>query len=196
MCDVDKCGFIGNIKHVIRISGTKIRNLRKSKDLTIKELADEIGLSSSAIGMYERGMRSPDLETIIILSRFFAVDMEYFFEGINNLFEKERKADSNSDKVFSSRRIENTLITEKALKRANGNCEFCQNRAPFICSNGIPYLETYLIKKKAVEGNISIDDIAAVCPNCYKKLEILQLPGDIMFLQQQIRQKNLKIYRE
>ncbi|WP_148554210.1 helix-turn-helix domain-containing protein [Paenibacillus polymyxa] len=56
---------------MITISGMKLRKLRKSKGMTIKELADELGLSSSTVGMYERGERSPNVKTLYRLAHFF-----------------------------------------------------------------------------------------------------------------------------
>ncbi|WP_087071396.1 helix-turn-helix domain-containing protein [Paenibacillus bovis] len=47
-----------------------LRAIRKSHNLTLKELAAQMQVSPSAIGMYERGQRTPD---IIYLSRLAAL---------------------------------------------------------------------------------------------------------------------------
>ncbi|WP_420540402.1 hypothetical protein ACN92M_26500 (plasmid) [Paenibacillus polymyxa] len=123
-----------------------------------------------AIGMYERGERNPNLETIHIFARFFSVEVDCFLNGMT----------VNQEKINIS------YIANQALERASGICELCGGMAPFIRSNGIPYLETYKIKGSS--------HVAAVCPNCRKKLEILELPGDIIYLQQKIN--NLGIYEK
>lgn len=51
--------------------------LRKKSDLSQKELADNTGLTRSAIGMYETGKREPDFETLEIFADYFNVDMDY-----------------------------------------------------------------------------------------------------------------------
>lgn len=44
--------------------GTIIRRIRKSKNLTMKELGKKIGISEQGIGNYERGDRAPSIETL------------------------------------------------------------------------------------------------------------------------------------
>lgn len=177
---------------MIKINGTKIRALRRSKQLTIQQLADQVGLSSSAIGMYERGMRTPDLETIYVLARYFSVEIDYFLEGNKNLFREEQLGENLNyrDKFISDEKVAISFVINQVLKRASGICELCNSMAPFISPNGQPYLETYMLKPESPEGNISAKNVVAVCPNCRKKLSILQLPGDITFLQNKIYGKD------
>lgn len=52
-------------------------NLRKDADMTQKELAKAVGLSASAIAMYEAGTRIPPLETLEAIADYFNVDMNY-----------------------------------------------------------------------------------------------------------------------
>lgn len=49
--------------------------LRKREGFSQKELADKIGVSRSAIGMYEAGEREPDFETLEALADTFNVNM-------------------------------------------------------------------------------------------------------------------------
>jgi len=55
----------------------RLRLLRKEKDLTQGELGSKLNLSTSAISMYEKGNRTPDLETLEIFADFFNVDTDY-----------------------------------------------------------------------------------------------------------------------
>lgn len=50
--------------------------LRKRKALSQQELAEKLGLTRSAIGMYETGKREPDLETLEAFADFYNVDMD------------------------------------------------------------------------------------------------------------------------
>lgn len=50
-------------------------HLRRKAGLSQQQLADGLGLSRSAIGMYETGKREPDMETLRMFSEFFGVDM-------------------------------------------------------------------------------------------------------------------------
>lgn len=49
--------------------------LRKRAGLSQQQLADALGMTRSAISMYETGKREPDLETLEIFADFFNVDM-------------------------------------------------------------------------------------------------------------------------
>lgn len=49
--------------------------LRKRNGYSQQELAEKLGMTRSAIGMYETGRREPDLETLEIFADFYNVDM-------------------------------------------------------------------------------------------------------------------------
>lgn len=51
-----------------------LKGLRKDHALTQKELAKKLGLAASTVGMYERGEREPDFETLEKISSIFGVD--------------------------------------------------------------------------------------------------------------------------
>ena len=55
--------------------GSTLSALRRREGLSQQELAARLGLTRSAIGMYETGKREPDLHTLTLLARFFQVDM-------------------------------------------------------------------------------------------------------------------------
>lgn len=55
----------------------RIRELRKAKGLTMKELGARFGLAESTVSLYERGKHEPDLETLRNLSAFFSVTVDY-----------------------------------------------------------------------------------------------------------------------
>ena len=57
--------------------GERIKKLRISAGLTQHELAKMVGgVSASAIGMYEQGRRTPDMERLIKLSEIFNVSTD------------------------------------------------------------------------------------------------------------------------
>lgn len=55
--------------------GENIRKLRKSHKLTLKELGLRVGLSEQAIGQYERGDRTPNIETLDKLAKALDVHL-------------------------------------------------------------------------------------------------------------------------
>ena len=54
-----------------------LKNLRQEKSMNQTQLADAIGLSRSAIAMYESGQREPDLKTLYTIADYFNVSVDY-----------------------------------------------------------------------------------------------------------------------
>lgn len=61
---------MGNFKNVFK-------QLRLQNGYTQDSLAEAVGLSRSAVSMYENGNREPDFETLEKIAVFFNVDMNY-----------------------------------------------------------------------------------------------------------------------
>mgnify|MGYP001851792497 FL=1 len=53
------------------------KELRLESGLTQQELAPKIGISSSAIGMLEKGYREPTGTTLVAYANFFGVSLDY-----------------------------------------------------------------------------------------------------------------------
>ena len=60
--------------------GDRIRILRCGRDLTQQALADELGVSRSAVAMWEKGEREPNLETLEALAEIFGVPLSVLVE--------------------------------------------------------------------------------------------------------------------
>lgn len=54
-----------------------LKSLRTTQGLTQDELAKALEISRSAIGMYERGDREPDYETLETIADYFNVSIDY-----------------------------------------------------------------------------------------------------------------------
>lgn len=57
--------------------GSVLRQLRKSHNLTQKELGLHIGLSKAVVSKYENGMGYPTFDILIQIADFFAVTTDY-----------------------------------------------------------------------------------------------------------------------
>lgn len=152
--------------------GYKIRKLRHRNKETLDQVANGIGISPSALGMYERGMRNPDMKVLLKLANYFEVDLKYLYntseEEINSIKEVFLKENSYSEAEL-----------KRAKLRAKCNCELCGNRAPFFYNNGEPYLEIFLIN--SIETSEK-PKVILLCPNCKRKMEIVNFQGDINYL--------------
>lgn len=57
--------------------GKRLKHLRLQKGLTQEQLAEIIGISRSALSMYETDQREPDLGTLIKLADYFSVTTDF-----------------------------------------------------------------------------------------------------------------------
>jgi len=61
--------------------GARIRELRKSKNMTIKELAEQMGVTAGFLGMIERGHRGFTNYRILLLSKVLDTSVHYLVTG-------------------------------------------------------------------------------------------------------------------
>lgn len=63
----------------------------------------------------------------------------------------------------------NSDVIAEVLLRANGKCELCKQDAPFLkASDGTYYLEVHHWIPLAENGEDTVENAAALCPNCHK----------------------------
>jgi 5-methylcytosine-specific restriction protein A len=102
--------------------------------------------------------------------------------------ELKDKAEKSGRKKVGSRNTtseqfqRSPYVAEHTKRRANGICDLCNNPAPFKNREGEPYLETHHIQWLAKGGADIIENTVALCPNCHKKMHILDLKYDIQKL--------------
>ena len=66
--------------------------------------------------------------------------------------------------------IRNADVIAEVLSRANGTCELCHQAAPFKRrSDGTPYLEVHHKVRLADDGEDTVENAIALCPNCHRK---------------------------
>lgn len=58
-----------------------LRELRKARGITMKELGDMLGVSESTISLYENGKREPSYELLLKIAEFFNVSVDYLLRG-------------------------------------------------------------------------------------------------------------------
>lgn len=72
--------------------GSRIRELRKRRNMTLRELAAELEIPFTTLGNYERGDRQPDIDLLISIAKFFGVTMDYLTRDDNILDLEEYNA--------------------------------------------------------------------------------------------------------
>ena len=74
--------------------------------------------------------------------------------------------------------VRNIYIAEASKRRANGICQLCEKPAPFNDKNGNPYLENHHIIWLSEGGTDTLENTAALCPNCHRKMHIVNAEKD------------------
>lgn len=68
--------------------------------------------------------------------------------------------------------VRNPDVVAHVLHRANGVCEICGSKAPFIRQSGdlegMPYLEVHHKQFLSEGGEDSVENAIAICPNCHR----------------------------
>lgn len=80
-------------------------------------------------------------------------------------------------------------LKELVKRIAEGKCQYCGEKAPFYDKYNVPYLEEHHIKRMADGGADTIDNVVAICPNCHRKIHVLQDKSEEKRLKE-IAQKN------
>ena len=57
---------------------TRLKQLRKERNINQRELSEYLKVAPSTISMYENGQREPNFEVLEVLADFFNVDMNCY----------------------------------------------------------------------------------------------------------------------
>ena len=78
------------------------------------------------------------------------------------------------------------VVAAAVKERANGQCDLCGQPAPFINAKGFPYLEEHHLIRLADGGDDSVDNAVVLCPNCHRKMHIVNDEKDTEKLKKRI----------
>lgn len=95
-----------------------IRNSRKNKNMTQKELAEQLGVSHNTISDWESGNHKPDADSIMLLCKVLGVDANYMLDW------EEKKATKNIKSKLKDALKENNLFDGEDLSEENFNTPF------------------------------------------------------------------------
>ena len=62
----------------------RLKNLRKSKNISQQKLAMDLGMNQNSISRYETGERQADYETLIAFADYFNVSIDYLLGRTDN----------------------------------------------------------------------------------------------------------------
>ncbi len=149
--DLHKHGIRGNIQGKRRISDETLSYIKyyekseNSNTVSIEELNNELGRSIT----FSRDSSTKERE--------------------ERLDKVNKQPDQIEIRSRGFRRNADVIVT--VLNRANGICEKCKQKAPFIRKkDNTPYLEVHHKQQLSEGGDDSVENAIAVCPNCHREL--------------------------
>lgn len=183
-----------------------IKEIRRSQNITQKELADAIGVDFTIISKYEKGSVKPPANRLEAMSKVLGVpidalltqNIDYGYSSVNPnqdiLMVRNSstshdtfpvKQDSASHHLFDSVDVDKYVIqdnrdlTKRLISYSGGACELCGQNAPFSDSTGIPYLESHHIQWLSEGGMPVPENTVVLCPNCHKRIHLLNAQSDV-----------------
>lgn len=57
--------------------GKKLRDLRTEKGISQRELGNALGFCNQTVSFWESGQREPDLDSLVLIARYFDVSTDY-----------------------------------------------------------------------------------------------------------------------
>lgn len=71
--------------------------------------------------------------------------------------------------VTTTSYVRDPAVKAWVLQAAKGICEGCGNPAPFIGTDGLPYLEVHHVMPLSSHGSDKTTNAVALCPNCHRR---------------------------
>ena len=98
--------------------GARIAALRREAGFSQAELADQLQISASAMGMYEQGRREPSAQMLVTMARIFGVTTDYLLTGavperdekvqqmlLNRITGADQRLEQRPDRPFSRQEL-------------------------------------------------------------------------------------------
>jgi len=83
----------------------------------------------------------------------------------------------------------NEAVVEYVKRKAKGICDLCTSPAPFRTRKKEPFLECHHITWLSKGGEDTIENAVALCPNCHRKMHLLNLAKDRTELQFRVKKR-------
>lgn len=93
----------------------RLKELRKEKNLTQPDIAQMLGISATAYSKYELGKSKPDIDSLVKLSKFYEVSLDYIV-GLTDI-----KRASVINENFAKADQQTQEIIEKILFKLTSN---------------------------------------------------------------------------
>lgn len=101
----------------------RLKFLRKERNLTIEELAKNLGSAKSTISRYENGLREPKKDFLELLCNYFDVSTDYLLGKTDNR-NIETKKEINATTIAAHRLGDIEDLPDEAIDQLNDYIEY------------------------------------------------------------------------
>lgn len=177
----------------------KIKEARRNKNLTQKELAEMIGVNFSIISRYENETIVPPANRILAIADALGVSVDYLIgksnerqsDNFDYIADESTAYEADADRYIQIEMVDadryeihKSRTFDRLLAYSRGICELCGHKAPFNDKEGNPYLEIHYIQWLSKGGEDIPQNSVVLCPNCHHKVHVLNNENDIIFLKE------------
>ena len=101
------------------MNGQRLRGIRKAKGLTVKNVADKIGVTRVSVSRWESGVHDPDDDTKRKLANFFDVPIGYLMGADDPVH--DTKDQSGGGVIAMSEKNETSSVDSEVIVSTSGN---------------------------------------------------------------------------
>lgn len=114
------CGYFGNIR------GDRLKSCRLSRNLSLSEVANTVGISTRKLSLWENGHDyNMDIETTEKLAKLYSVDFNWLFGGSNKQYYPHNNFRMAS---YNGMDIDTDGLDENDIEEINRFVEFIRNK--------------------------------------------------------------------
>ena len=130
--------------------GQIIKRLRKERNLTQEELAEQLNISAQAISKWENGTSMPDISQVVPLANYFGVSTD-------TLFSRESKNDDAVKSLVQT--VENDTEYNYNIRFEKLKVLLSEYPADLIILDAIVRCGTFLITPQQINSQVFLDTI-------------------------------------
>jgi len=96
----------------------KLSELRKERNLKLREISTIIGVTQSAVSMYESGERRPDYNILLKIANFYGVSTDYLLRDETKVLDEDKAKLLNESYARVMQRAKDSGIPPNDLNMA------------------------------------------------------------------------------
>lgn len=134
----------------------KLLELRQSHDLTQKQLCESLNIGRSTYSYFETGSRIPDVETLLLIARYYHVSLDELVTGSEQHSTAETADAETADAECSDIQLLHHLMSKNipvsfVMELSKADFDFLKNYKELTDENKaeLQYLMNYKLRKQA-----------------------------------------------